>query len=130
MLMSGVCSRVSRLGVPIPELLSGVFSLGMTLAGNSGMCLNSEGSNRGGPYGAGSMGRSMGATPSAVVLKVVIHLSNDSGAGFRGRSGRGTRTGVAICPRLSNFLILFSTVSKYLIMLSTQPCCCNSVPSR
>ena len=46
---STVSSRVSRLGVPIPEPFSGVFSPNMTLAENNGMCLHHEGSTRGGP---------------------------------------------------------------------------------
>ena len=73
LLMSTVTvpSRVSRLGVPIPEPFSGVFSPNMTLAQERGMGLNNEGSTRGGPYGADYLGPSMGATPSAAVLKVV-----------------------------------------------------------
>ena len=65
------------------------------------------------------MGPCMGPSPSAAVLKVVTHLSNNSGARSCGRSGPGTATGVGIPPHLSNSLILFSTVSKYLITLST-----------
>ena len=49
MSISTVSSQVVRLGIPIPEPFSGVFSLSMTLAKNSGMCLNNEGSTRGGP---------------------------------------------------------------------------------
>ena len=75
------------------------------------------------------MGPSMGATPSAAVLKVVTGLSKDSGAGSRGRSGPGPGTGVGISPRCSNSLILFSTVSKYLIMLSPTRCCCTNMLS-
>ena len=71
----------------------------------------------------------MGVTPSAAVLKVVTRLSNDSGAGSRGRSGPGPRTGVGIPARLSNSLILLSTVSKYLIMLSTTRCCYTNMLS-
>ena len=66
------------LGVAFPEPFSGVFSLSMTLAENSRMCLNSQGSTRGSPYGANSMGPSMGAIPSAAVFKVVTRPSNDS----------------------------------------------------
>ena len=83
-------SRVSRLGVPITEPLSVFFSRNMTLAENSGMCLNNEWSTRGGPCGAESMGPSMGATPSASVLKVVTRVSKDSGAACCGRSGTST----------------------------------------
>ena len=122
MSISTVSSRVSHLGVPIPEPFFGVFSPNMTLAENSGMCLNNEGSTHGGPYGADSMAPPMGATPSAAVLKVVTRLSKDSGVGSRGTSGPGTGTGIGPPPRLSNSLILSSTVSKYFIMLSTTPC--------
>ena len=75
------------------------------------------------------MGPSMGATPSAAVLKVVNRLSNDSGAGFGGRSGPGTVTGFGFGARFSKSLILLLTVSKYLIMLSTAPSCCTSMLS-
>ena len=72
MSVSTVASRLSRLGVPIPEPFCGVFSPKMKLAEKSGMYLNNQGSTRGGPYGANSMGPSMGATPSAAVLKDVV----------------------------------------------------------
>ena len=49
MAISTVSSRASRLGVPIPEPFCGVFFPSMTLAENSGRCLYSEGSIRGGP---------------------------------------------------------------------------------
>ena len=75
------------------------------------------------------MGPSMDATPSAAVLKVVNRLSNDSGAKSRGRFGPSPGMGVAIPPRFSNSLILSSTVSKYLIMLSTTRCCCTNMLS-
>ena len=47
MSVSTVSSRVSRLGVTIPEPFSGVLSSNMTLAEHSGMGLNNEGSTRG-----------------------------------------------------------------------------------
>ena len=75
------------------------------------------------------MGPSMGATPSAAVLKVVTPLSNDSGAESHGRLGPGPGMGVGIPRRFFNSLILFSTVSKYLIMLSTTRCCCTTMLS-
>ena len=75
------------------------------------------------------MGPSTGATPSVAVLNVVTRLSNDSGAGYRGRSGPSPGTGVGIPPRFSNSLILSSTVSKYLIMLATTRCCFTSMLS-
>ena len=115
-----VSSRVSRLGVPIPEHFSGDLSPNMTLATKSGMCLSNEGSTRGGAYGADSMGPSMGATPSAAVLKVVSRLTKDSGAGSRGRWGPGAGTPA----RLSNSFIQSSKFSKYLIILSNIPGCC------
>ena len=129
MSISTVCSRASRLDVPIPEPFSGVFSPSMTLAENSGMCLNTEGSTRGSPEGVDRTGPSMGATPSDAVLKVVTRLSNDSGAGSRGRLGPSPGTGVGIPPPFSNSLILFSTVSKYLIMSSTTRCYCTNMLS-
>ena len=73
------------------------------------------------------MGPSMGATPSAAVLKVVNCPSNDSGAGSRGIWEPGPGTGVGIPPRFSHSLILFSTVSNYLIMLSNTRCCCTNM---
>ena len=72
---------------------------------------------------------SKGATPSAAVLKVVTRLSKDSGTGSAGRSGPSPGTGVGIPPRVSNYLIIFSTISKYLIMLSTTRCCCTNMLS-
>ena len=71
----------------------------------------------------------MGATPSAAVLKVVKRLSNDSGAGSHGRSRPSPGTGARIPPRFYNSLILFSTVSRYFIMLSTSRCCCTNMLS-
>ena len=71
----------------------------------------------------------MRASPSAAVLTVVIRLSKDSGAGPRSRSGPGTGMGVETPPRLFNSLILSLTVSKYLIILFTTPCCCVSILS-
>ena len=73
------------------------------------------------------MGPSMATTPYAAVLKVVTHLTNDSEAGSHGRSWPGTRPGVGIPPHISNYLILFSNVPKYLIMVSTTPCCSTSI---
>ena len=67
----------------------------------------------------------MGATPSAAVLNVVSCFTKDSGAGSRGRSGPGARTPA----QLSNSFILSSTVSRYMIILSTIPCCCTSIVS-
>ena len=49
MLISTDSSQASRLGVPILEPYSGVFSPSMTLAENSWMCLKSEGLTLGGP---------------------------------------------------------------------------------
>ena len=69
------------------------------------------------------------ATPSAAVLKVVSCLNNDSGAGSRDRSGPGHGTGVGTPPRFTNYLILFSSVSTYFIMLSTTHCCYTSMLS-
>ena len=43
MSISTVPSRVLRLGVPMPEPFSGVFSPNMTLAEKSGFSLNNEG---------------------------------------------------------------------------------------
>ena len=86
---------------------------------------SNEGSTRGGLYGANSMGLSMGASPSAAVFKGVSPLTKDSGAGSPGRSGPGAGTPA----RLSNSFILSSTVSKYVIILSTIPCCCTSIVS-
>ena len=69
----------------------------------------------------------MGATPCAAVLKVVTSLRTDLRAESRGRSGPGPATGVRLPP---TFFILFLTVFKYLNMLSTTPCCRNSMPSK
>ena len=118
MSISTVSSLVSHLDAPIPEPFSGVFSPNMTLAESSRMYLDNKGSTRVGPYGADSMGPSMGATPSADVLNVVTCLKKDSGAASRGTSRPGTGTPA----RLSHFLILSSSVCKYLDMLSTAPC--------
>ena len=125
MSISTVPSRTSRLSVPIHEHFSGVFSPNMTLAEKGGMCLNNEGSTRGGPYGTNSMRPSMGATPSPAVLNVVNRLTKDSGARSPGRSGPGAGTPA----RLSNCFYLSSTFSRYLIILSTIPCCCTSIVS-
>ena len=73
------------------------------------------------------MGPPLGATPSAHVLKVVSHLTKDSAARSRGKSAPGTGTGIGTPPCLSNSAILLSTVCKYLIILSTTPCCCVSI---
>ena len=125
MSITTVPSRESRLGVPIPRPFSGVFSFSMILAEKSGMCLNNEGSSCSGPYGADYMRPSMGATPSAAVLKFVSPLIKDSGAGSRGSSGPGAGTPA----RLANSFSLPSTVSKYLIIWSTIPCYCTSIVS-
>ena len=74
-------------------------------------------------------GPSMGATPSAAVLKVVTRLSNDSRAGSRGRSRPNPGMGVGLPQRFKYSLILFLTVSKYWIMLSNTRCCCTSMLS-
>ena len=89
------------------------------------MCLSNEGCTRGRLYGADSIGSSLGATPSAAVLKVVSRLTKDAGAGSRGRSEPGAGTSA----HLSNSVILSSTVSNYLIILSTILCCCTSIVS-
>ena len=110
MSISTVPSLVSCLDLPMPEPFSGIFPPYMTLAANNGMCLNYEGSTRGGPYGANSVGPSMGAASPAAVLKVVTRLSSNSGSGSPGRLSPGTATGVGIAQRFCNYLILFWTV--------------------
>ena len=110
-----------RLGCADLRAFSGVLSCKMTPAEKRGMCLNNEGSARGGPYGVDSMGPSMGTTPPAPLPKVISRLNKDSGAGSRGRSAPGTGTPV----RLSNSLVLPSTGSKYLIIFF----CRNTVHS-